>query len=113
MKQGINLIFCLGLCVLSACKSTHEDVVKEQKEAQHEIGEAQDKASEVEKRALKKVEEQRAAGDAAGIEDKKIEATEEIAKAEKKVEDEKIEATKEITDSQKAAGESTGSYKRE
>lgn len=98
---------------LTACKGTHEQVVKEEKKAQQEVGSAQKEVVEQKVESQKDIGEARAKGDMDKLDAAKIEATKDLAEAERKVDEKKLDATKAITDAKKDAGETSGTFQKE
>jgi hypothetical protein len=113
MKYLLTVVSTFLLFSLTGCQNDHREVVKEQREASKEIRDAQQNVAKEQREAAGEINDARARGDIDDVQDEKIEATKEIAKAERKVEDEKIEATKEITDAKRDAGETAGTYRKQ
>lgn len=104
----VSLVLISAALVFAACKSPQEKVVDENIEAAQEIGEAEENLAETARDVQKDIDE----ADPQDSEEEKIEATREMADAEKEVDEEKIEATEEIVDAEQKAG-AGGSYQKE
>ena len=114
MKRLIPVLAVSFFCSLSfGCNGTHEDVVKEEKKAQKEVGAAKVEVLEQKVESKKDIEDARAQGNLKAIEAAKIEATKELAEAESKVDEKKLDATKAITGAKKDAGETSGTFQRD
>ena len=88
------------------CDTPEEKLQNERKEAAKEIGTAAQKVDEVVKSSSTKIAE---APNTHAKEERKIEATEDLADAKEKLHDEKVEATEEIAEAKATAGQG-GSY---
>lgn len=106
IQRNVYVVAAALLLSVSACQSREERVSeavndgmksigKEEQEAQREVGKAMDNRNETLQAVNEDVREKKLELDEA-----KIDATKEMANAERKVDDEKIEATEEIVDAE-------------
>ena len=104
-KKAIFLSIAIAsLSALGGCKTPEEKVVAEKKEASKEISKAEQNVDKVRQKDAEKIADTQGAKK---VEDAKIQATEDIAKANKKVQDEKVEATSEISNAEQKAKKDT------
>ncbi len=98
----------VGLLAAIGCQSPEQKLRSEQREAAKEVGSAQHDLAVTKAEAARDV----AKADPEDKADAKVEATKDIADAQKKVADEKVEATEEVEDAREAV-EPGGEFKRE
>jgi hypothetical protein len=98
MKRALTI-----LCLVAAvgCKSPAEKASDERAEGAREVGAAATKVADTEKDAAKKIADAKSPQD---VHDAKVEATKDLADANKKLGDEKAEATREIAAAEATAG---------
>ncbi len=104
---GKTVVLC-GLFVAIGCQTPEQKLRSEQREAAKEVGNAQHDLAVTKAEAARDVVK----ADPEDKADAKVEATKDIADAQKKVQDEKIEATEEVEGAREAV-EPGGQFKRE
>lgn len=106
LRLGVVLAGC---AVITACQSPQENLESERREAQREVSEA---ASEVRDTEVKAAEDIADADTKEELEERKLEATEDLAEAERELDDEKVEATEEVAEAKAEAGQG-GTYQKD
>lgn len=109
IEKKLALVVCLGVAGLVGCQSPEQKAVNERLESQEEIQNAERKVVATEAEARARIARE---SDPEERAEEKVEATKDIAEAERKLDEEKIEATEEITDADVDAGRG-GTFQRE